>query len=183
MIVTQEKYGEMRGVSRQYVNKLVRHGTIPPDATVPHGRGIRIDVELADAAVQSGLSTSKMKFPASEKSRYTPVATKQPVGRPAKGAAKSGGMTYDAARVRNEIAKGELNALKVKKERGELLPTDEVKKAAYNSGRIIRDRLQAVPDRISALVAAESDRFKCRLIIEKEVNQILTEMADIIRTQ
>ena len=66
---------------------------------------------------------------------------------------------------------------------GELVPVDKVKASADIAGRIVKNRLTALPARLSALVAAESDPFKCEQILKFETNQTLQDLSDEIRRQ
>ena len=44
-------------------------------------------------------------------------------------------------------------------------------------GRLIKQRLTAVPARIAPLVAVLNDHFECEQTIKKEINQVLEELS------
>jgi len=67
--------------------------------------------------------------------------------------------------------------LKVKIRKGELLPAAEVAKIAFDVARKTRDAILNIPDRISAIIAAESDEAKVREILRKELTLALAELS------
>jgi hypothetical protein len=50
--VTKKDFARMLSVTPEHVSALVKRGEIPSSATVGHGRGLRIIVDLAVAALQ-----------------------------------------------------------------------------------------------------------------------------------
>lgn len=61
--------------------------------------------------------------------------------------------------------------------KGQYLPVDEVKVAAFNKGRTVRDGLLNIPNRVSSVLAAESDPLKVSQVLEKEIRQALEELS------
>jgi len=55
---------------------------------------------------------------------------------------------------------------------------DEVKVAQFNRDRMIRDRLLNIRDRLAAPMSAESDVKKCWDMLDIEIRQVLTALAD-----
>lgn len=60
---------------------------------------------------------------------------------------------------------------------GELISAEKVRNAMFAKGRIIRDGILNVPDRISALLATINDAAKIHEILTKELREILEELS------
>ena len=59
----------------------------------------------------------------------------------------------------------------------ELLPADKVYNAMFAKGRIIRDGILNIPDRISSLLAGIDDSAKIHEILTKEFREVLEELS------
>jgi hypothetical protein len=81
-------------------------------------------------------------------------------------------------RARLVKAQASLEELKLRARTGELVRRDAVGKRVFAMNRSTRDNFLNLPSRTDALVAAESDRQRCFDILNKEVLQILTGLAD-----
>lgn len=81
------------------------------------------------------------------------------------------------ARTKTEVEKGKLLELKAKVEAGKFVDADEVKVAAFNKARIVRDALINIASRLAPLVAAETDERACFDLIDREVRQALEDLA------
>ena len=55
---------------------------------------------------------------------------------------------------------------------------DEIQIAAFNKFRQFRDHMLNIPDRVAAMVAAETDAAKCYAILANEIRRALNEFAD-----
>jgi hypothetical protein len=77
------------------------------------------------------------------------------------------------ARTRTEVEKGKLLELKAKVAAGKFVDADEVKVAAFNKARIVRDALLNIASRLAPLIAAETDERACFDLIDREVRQAL----------
>jgi len=69
-------------------------------------------------------------------------------------------------------------------ERGLLVAREEVQKIAFDSARIVRDALKAVPDRIAPVLASEDDQNEIRRILNLELdaalNGLVTALPDAV---
>lgn len=52
-----------------------------------------------------------------------------------------------------------------------------MKAAAFKRGRIIRDGMLSIPDRVDAILAAETDRRKVHQIMTDEIVRVLEELS------
>lgn len=60
---------------------------------------------------------------------------------------------------------------------GKLVDADKVKRDAYTLGRKARDRLLAIADRVSPIVAAETDPNKVHAVLSRELSEVCREIA------
>ena len=58
-----------------------------------------------------------------------------------------------------------------------LLPAKDVRDAAFEKGRMLRDQLLNIPARVAPIIAAEHDPKKTHAILEKEIRQVLETIA------
>jgi len=61
---------------------------------------------------------------------------------------------------------------------GKLVSRDEVQVAAFNKFRTFRDGMLNIPDRVAAVLAAESDPARVHEILATEIRKALLEFAD-----
>jgi DNA-binding transcriptional MerR regulator len=162
------------GITQQRIAYLNKQG-IFKGATRRKGNRVRFNAEKAKAAYDTRVAPVNRKRK-SGLTRKEKVETIRAAGMPLE-------MDYSAARTFNEQYKGALKKLEYEERSGKLIAVDVVEKAAFDSGRKIRDQLQNVADRCSALVAAESDQFQCKLILQKEINFILDDLSNQLRVK
>jgi hypothetical protein len=79
-------------------------------------------------------------------------------------------------RIKSEVVRARLLEIKAKVEAGRYVDADEVKVAAFNKARVVRDNLLNIPGRLASLVAAESDERRCFALIDAEIRQALEEL-------
>ena len=66
----------------------------------------------------------------------------------------------------------------------ELVYAKDVREAAFNKGRLIRDQLLNIPNRVSPILAAERDAKRVNEILDKEIRQCLEIIAgDLIEVK
>ena len=76
-------------------------------------------------------------------------------------------------RIKSEVGRANLLDLKSKVEAGKYVDADEVRAAAFNRGRAVRDNLLNIAGRLAAVTAAESDERKCFELIDAEIKAAL----------
>ena len=91
-----------------------------------------------------------------------------------------GSAQYRKARAAREYYQARLAKLEYKERKGMLLRKDEVEMGTFNVGRMFRDRMLNIPDRISAMLAAETDAARCYEILDGEIREALTGVSDSI---
>ena len=89
-----------------------------------------------------------------------------------------GASQYNKARAVREHYQARLAKLEFEEKTAQLIPADEVKVAAFNLFRRYRDHMLNIPDRLAAILAAETESAKCYEILAGEVRKALNEFAD-----
>ncbi|HZP21432.1 MAG TPA: hypothetical protein VFB16_14650 [Bauldia sp.] len=180
--LSARQYAQRIGVSGSYVSRLIRAGKLPA------GADGRIDPVEADKVLAA------LREPARKANRTLPApapAHADPQHRPTTPTARvglafsdvPGGAATDLptlllkARTKTEVEKGKLLELKAKVEAGKFVDSDEVKVAAFNKARIVRDALLNLPARLAPVLAAEADERACFVLLDKEIRQALDELA------
>lgn len=151
MLMSQAAWAKKHGFSRQYANELIRKGIV----RLVSGQ---IDAIEADAAVE---------------------AIREPA-RATRRSEEDGGSLSTLllkSRIKTEVERGKLLEIRARAESGKLIPSDEVKIAAFRRARIVRDGMLNLPDRVAALLAAETDVAKVHAILTKEIRLILEEIS------
>ena len=177
--LSARRYAQRIGVSGSYISRLVRDGKLPTD------EGGRVDPDEADrilAALREPARPARRTLPQRSPAPATPPLSPGPVSSIApSGVSSPGGADLPTlllrARTKTEVEKGKLLELKAKVEAGKFVDADEVKVAAFNKARIIRDALINIASRLAPLVAAESDERTCFELIDREVRQALEDLA------
>jgi hypothetical protein len=169
MLVSQAEYARQRGVSRQYVGQMVARGVIGLS-------GRKVDTEQADAALAA------LREPARPERRGKPEAmvptpevlpaTAQPI------------FTGDLptlllkSRIKSEVERAKLLEIKARVEAGKYIAVADVKIAAFNRARVVRDALLNIPERLAAMLAAEADERRVHQILATEIRAALEELMD-----
>jgi len=86
--------------------------------------------------------------------------------------------SYSSSRAVRERYKALKEKLEFEELEGKLIRRDLITIQAFESGRSIRDGVLNVPDRICALLAAESSERVVRAILMDELTRVLLELSD-----
>jgi hypothetical protein len=154
-LITQSEWARRQGFSKQYVNKLLKSGKI----------------KLVNGMIDEGVANSILT-----RTRDPNL----PLQRKGDGTYEQRNDMHDLlvkTKLKNEIERGKLLEAKVKSETGELISAEKVRQAMFAKGRIIRDGMMNIPDRISSLLASENDAAKTHEILSREIREVLTELS------
>ena len=88
---------------------------------------------------------------------------------------------YWDARTRREVAEASTAELKLEEMSGNLVKKELVERAAYETGRMLRDMMLSVPGKIADDLAAESDPRSIEMRIREELRKVLDEISRIAR--
>ncbi len=157
-LISQAEWARRQGFSKQYVGKLIKLGKI----------------KLTDGKIEEYTANAELE---SQRNVDLPQHRK-------------GGGTYFVqddihkllvkTKLKNEIEKGKLLEARVKAETGELVPIDEVRSTFYAKGRIVRDGILNIPDRISSLLATIDDASQIHEILTQELRTVLEELSNAV---
>ncbi len=181
--MTKAEYARHRGVKPPYIYQLIKQGKI-----ILEYDG-RIDPVKADAAlgpIKHQLIELPMRQQGKEpklKPRSIPVEISLSEGIEISAAKILASTTLFEAQQYKEIYNALTKKLEYEKLDGSLLFREEVEKSVFETGRQIRDMLQAIPDRIAPLVASETDLHACTQILKTEIRAILESMCDAISSE
>jgi hypothetical protein len=154
-LITQAEWARRQGFSKQYVNNLVKSGKIK----LIDGM---IDERIANAVLAS------QRDPNLPRRRNGGGICEQPED------------MHDLlvrTKLKNEIERGKILEAKAKEQLGRLVSAEKVRHAMFAKGRIIRDGILNVPDRVSSLLATINDASKIHEILTKDLREVLEELA------
>ena len=157
-ILSQRAYARHRGVALSAVQKAIETGRI---STQPDGR---IDSEQADVAWEQNTT------------RHAPPITKR--GQDEDDVSIFGASQYTKARAVREYYQAKLARIEYEERVAKLVAKNEVQVAAFDKFRQFRDHMLNIPDRVAAMVAAETEAAKCYEILTSEIRRALNEFAD-----
>jgi hypothetical protein len=169
MLVSQAEYARQRGVSRQYVGQMVAKGIIGLSNR-------KVDTAQADAALAA------FREPARPERRFKPDAPVQmPAALPSPAPQTHSGdlpTLLLKSRIKSEVERAKLLEIKARIEAGKYVAVEDVKAAAFNRARVVRDALLNIPERLAAMLASESDERRVHQILATEIRTALEELTD-----
>lgn len=154
-LISQSEWARRQGFSRQYVSKLISEGKVK----LINGM---ISENQANTALDIQRNPSLPQYRSGESSYKKTENINE---------------LFAKARLKNEIERGKLLEAKVKEEIGRLIDAEDVRKTAFAMGRIIRDSILNIPDRVSALIATITDASQIHEILTNELRQVLEELS------
>ena len=146
-LITQKAYAARRGVSPPAINKWVKKGVI----RLFQGK---VDPEQADRAIREYADPAREIGASAESPRR---------------------LTYAQARTELEQYKAGLARLDFEERSGKLHDTGACQQEAFAEGRKFRDAMLNIPDRISAILAAEMDETRVNSALKQEIRAALDE--------
>jgi hypothetical protein len=156
-LISQAEWARQQGFSKQYVNTLIKTGQIPLN------NGL-IDEELANA-ILAGIRNPNQPI---RRTQFSETKINRGDDLPT---------LLLKTRIKNEIERGKILEARAKAEIRELVSAEKVRQAMFAKGRIVRDGILNVPDRISALLATINDAAKIHEILTKELREVLEELS------
>ncbi|WP_252177205.1 hypothetical protein [Endozoicomonas sp. 4G] len=161
-LISQSEFAKRQGWSRQYVAKLVKSGKIRL-----HKGKINPDEALKAIQAQAEPSTVLRKPPVSADSLpVAPTDSRQAVD-------------FVTARTMREAFRAKMAKMEYEEKAGKLTEASKVREDAYRAGRMLRDALLGIPDRLADVLAAEEDSMAVRQLLENEIEQALEKLANI----
>ena len=167
-LMSQKAYAQSIGVSKQYINKLVRSGALPT-------RGSKIDPDIANGVIQA------QREPARPLRRNTPPPETSAAVPPSAPTMRRGIATAELptlllkTRIKSETEKAKLLEIKAKVKGGKYIDRVDAEAIIFKHLRPIRDNLLTIPDRLSAELTASQDRHNTHKILYNEIVRILDD--------
>lgn len=167
------------GGSLRAVQKAIETGRI---TTVADEKGrVKIDPEVAD--IQWGRNTDPDQSARANVGREpAPPGAGVDLGAPAVGGGQGQNSLYWDARTRREQAEAEKAEIQLKEMSGELVEREAVRRAAYESGRLLRDMLLALPGTLAQDLAAIAGPQEVEVRLRDELRKVLDQVARITET-
>lgn len=174
-LMSQTAYAKHKGVSRQYINELVRDGVL----RLKRGKIDRDEADMTLEARREPLRPLRRK--STEQKTKKTQKTKKPA-QPKEEAEKTKSRPKSElptilleTKIRSETEKVKLLEIKNKVESGKYIDRDEAEAKIFKRLRPIRDTLLSIPDRLSADLTASQDRHNTHKILYDEIVRILDD--------
>ncbi len=174
-------YARHRGVSLRAVQKAIASGRI----------SARVDglVDAPTADANWARNTAPRPIPAAKVPVKRAVVKVAPEGahhhadrpavrEPVEPPRLQSGLEYSKARAVKESYLARLAKIDFEERTEKLVSRDEMKVAAFNRYRTFRDGMLNIPDRLAAVLAAESDPRRTHELLATETRKALTEFSD-----
>lgn len=147
-LITKASFAKKHCFSRQYVDELLKQGEL----TEHDGF---LDEEEADTVIEN-------------KRAINPNATKF-----------KGGLQeqFLKAKLNNELERGKQLKLETAEKEQSLISVNSVRDTLFRRGRVIRDAMLNIPDRVSAILATMSDAREIHAMLTKEIRAVLEELS------
>lgn len=88
------------------------------------------------------------------------------------------GLTLADAQRQEKVWNARIAQLKYEEQAGELTKADDIKKEAFETGRIVRDSIMQISPRMAHELAAETDPHKVEVMLTKEMNKALAKLTE-----
>ena len=86
--------------------------------------------------------------------------------------------SYSQSRAVKEAYLARISRLQYEEMTGQLVRENGVKTEAFRRGRMVRDQILSVPDRLASILAAEDDAAEVCRLLEQELRTALEALAD-----
>ncbi len=190
-LVSAAEYARRRGVSRMAVSKAIASGRISV-IEVDGKRLIDVDQANVEWAARTDPDQQHRGAPAEfaktqRLGRASAAAKRGPPVRAA-GAARAASATSAASRLsrslieektRTERLRIEREELDLAERRGELVSLEGIRQAIAPRLIAAREAFEAIPDRLSARIAATSDAHAVHQMLREEIRRVLTLLATV----
>jgi len=180
-------YARHRGVSLRAVQKALKSGRI---SAREDGR---LDAEVADdnwarntaprpqppPKPASQLPATKLAVPTTAPERAHHHSDTHPATRQSSEPPRlESGLEYSKARAVRESYLARLAKIDFEERTEKLVSRDEMRVAAFNRYRTFRDGMLNIPDRLAAVLAAESDPRQVHELLSTEIRKALAEFSN-----
>ena len=166
-----KEYAKHRGCTPGAVTRAIKKGRISAEKDPETGERY-IDPIIADPQWDKRTNHSANQ----PKTKSKPSQPDFPIHTNDDGDDEGGGHDYWASRAKRESYNAELARLTLEEKEASLVLAEDVKKEAYKIGRVLRESLMALPDRLAATLAAEDDPKGIEKTLRIELRDALKEL-------
>jgi hypothetical protein len=175
---TVKQYADYRGVTRQTVYKHIRNGRLSKSVVNVDGKTMidknRADIELAE-------NLDRVHNPNPEPRRTRSKKKKSPTKPEMEKVVKAAGlenMSLSEAQRLQANYKASLLKLELDQKSGLLVEKEKVRAEAFEAGRIVRDGILNIPDRLSAELASCTDVHAVSQKLMDALNEVLGDLSE-----
>lgn len=170
--VSKSEFAAMNGWKPPYVTKLVKTGRL---VMSEDGKRVNASASLKKLAETADLS----KVGVQERwQRERAIGGEGLIsasdGGPEAAATRS---TFNTAKAKRESHMASLAELELMTKLGQLVRTDRVVQALTDNAAAMRAALERIPDRISGILAAETDPNKVYQLLDNEIGNVLDDLS------
>lgn len=162
-LLTQTDYAARRGVSRQYVSKLVKEGVLP----LIDGK---VNPVQADAILEARREPSRQTH--QQRQEHQAAIVGESGQRRTISNAELPTILLKT-KIKSETEKAKLLEIKANVEAGKYVDIDDVRAAAFKQGRIVRDSILIIADRLAPVLANMSNVDEIHKLLTEEHNKAL----------
>jgi hypothetical protein len=169
-LITPAEWARSHHFSRQYAHQLIREGIIPTH------KGM-INKNEADRALNAHQDPARVRF--KQKGENSALQNPTSDNKTVSGKLSSADLPtlLMTTRIKNFAERNKLLALEHQLKTGALIEASEVKASAFQKGRILRDRLLTIPDRLAPQFACLTDATVIYDLLSREIRQALDDLS------
>jgi hypothetical protein len=175
--MTVKQYSDHRKVERQTVYKHIRNGKLSKSVYKLDGK-IKIDPVLADQELSENLDQVYHPRPEPRRTRSKKKPPTKPEMEQVIRAAGLENLSLSEAQRLQANYKASLLKLELDQKSGLLVEKDKVRAEAFEAGRIVRDGILNIPDRLSAELASCTDVHAVSQKLMDAFNEVLGDLSD-----
>lgn len=170
--VNLSELGRRLGHNKGYIHKLKSRGVLEFDAS-----GL-IDIDEAIAAIAASRDPAKLHMAyVNERQREKFRGSSKSSDAPPPQTPFSGSSAFVRAQTARAAFDAKLKELAFHQQTGKLVDAEEVSRAAFALARQAQENLMAIPDRVSAILAAEDDPARVHDLLTLELTRVCNELA------
>lgn len=192
-LLSMRQYAKHRGVSPEAVSKAVKTGRISTVSGEKPGQRL-INPEVADREWDANTDAGRQRKEAQKPAPIPEKPSKGPEMMPSEASKAAAPASILREREQEPEQQGQkapsfaqsaafqkayqarIAKLHYEEKAGKLVDADKVKVEAFRVGRIVRDAILGVADRISFKLAAETDERKVNLMLKNELIAAMEEL-------
>ena len=161
-MATKSEYAKSKGWDPSYVTKLSKKGLlVEVDG--------KINTVATDKRIKEAQDPAREPFRKEVKGKVKTKTKATTSKKDTKTGKDTQDLSYAQARTERERIKAKKEKVEYDLLIGKLVDSEEVRISAFNRARILRDAMFNIPDRISTILAAESNPRKVHQILLKEI--------------